>query len=734
MLGSLAAKSRVERENDDSGEMSDSDSDFGEAEVNESIPAPPPAAPPAPPAGDPSTVPPSPSPMLSTTPPPSTPVSDPAPPPAHDPKEPLPPSVAATRPALRGVYNAEERIWAGEWGMTELAFNPGGLLSTFHYRFNKAAEPEDLEDGRPKTLPEGVVDMYVTGFFYIDTTPVGSQVRLQPTKIPEKSVLMRFYRREEYTKTAMNVTFADDETLYVRGEGKNRYGSFTLEGTYDATTGQLDAYRAYLPAVRKARTPVGGSATGPLRELGELQASASSFQLSERKARSRFPAYRTIIEEGPESSSNRASTKHLRGLVNKVIEWDKGRIFINPVDPSVVLDYDKYVSKPMCLSVVRQKLQNGIYPSETEVVADVELVFTNAMLYNPKEHFVHSLAQDHLTRFRAELDKLRAKREHDRQTGKLPKKSSSSARSSNVLLGPDGRPLPLSAYIGPDSDDDRPGRADDDEDFTFDKSHSGHGRSSSSQRSRSRPRGSSKPRKKQKTASNANYVNPIHPERIASTAYAAKGGTIPGVPGYDARADSAEVLTLRARVTELEKQLDAMRVLHEAHLKSLMSATSTGGAAAPPPAAFTGRPASASRSSGFVANQSIDAVMPPSTLPVVASPKRVPSTGPKEIPVPFALPSSDSSLAPAAAPTTASAPPVKTEVGLTYDEKEKLTEDIGALGERNPDALEQILGIIQASAAAGALESGDEDEEMELDVDKLDTQTLRKLQAFVSAA
>jgi hypothetical protein len=67
-------------------------------------------------------------------------------------------------------------------------------------------------------------------------------------------------------------------------------------------------------------------------------------------------------------------------------EW--GEEFMHPVlelHPSITEDYLKVIATPMDLGTVEQRLVSGAYASPSALVADVNLVFDNAIVYNSGE-------------------------------------------------------------------------------------------------------------------------------------------------------------------------------------------------------------------------------------------------------------------------------------------------------------------------------------------------------------
>jgi hypothetical protein len=61
--------------------------------------------------------------------------------------------------------------------------------------------------------------------------------------------------------------------------------------------------------------------------------------------------------------------------------------------PTIAEGYLKVVSNPMDLGTVEQKLLSGAYASQEALVAEVNLVFDNAILYNSSEGEVSSVVQ-----------------------------------------------------------------------------------------------------------------------------------------------------------------------------------------------------------------------------------------------------------------------------------------------------------------------------------------------------
>ncbi|XP_022952549.1 transcription factor GTE7-like [Cucurbita moschata] len=88
-------------------------------------------------------------------------------------------------------------------------------------------------------------------------------------------------------------------------------------------------------------------------------------------------------------------------ILNKLMKQKYGLIFNKPVDVVGLGLHDYYdiIKRPMDLGTVKSKLTKNLYDSPLEFSEDVRLTFNNAMLYNPKGHEVHILAEQWLMKF-----------------------------------------------------------------------------------------------------------------------------------------------------------------------------------------------------------------------------------------------------------------------------------------------------------------------------------------------
>ena len=94
----------------------------------------------------------------------------------------------------------------------------------------------------------------------------------------------------------------------------------------------------------------------------------------------------------------------LRGLQSHQHGW----VFNSPVDPVELNlpDYFEVIKNPMDLGTVKKRVDNGLYRSITEVEADINLTFDNAMLYNPEGSVVWTMAKELKDKFIVDFAKL----------------------------------------------------------------------------------------------------------------------------------------------------------------------------------------------------------------------------------------------------------------------------------------------------------------------------------------
>lgn len=95
-------------------------------------------------------------------------------------------------------------------------------------------------------------------------------------------------------------------------------------------------------------------------------------------------------------------------LLDRIIAHPSSAPFRRPVNASALklTDYHKIVAKPMDLGTVHSRCVFGEYGTLRELVADVDLVFSNAKKFNPPGHMIHATAIELCSLFITELDRM----------------------------------------------------------------------------------------------------------------------------------------------------------------------------------------------------------------------------------------------------------------------------------------------------------------------------------------
>jgi hypothetical protein len=105
----------------------------------------------------------------------------------------------------------------------------------------------------------------------------------------------------------------------------------------------------------------------------------------------------------------RCPARHVAALLrDRIIAQPSAAPFRRPVNAAALKlkDYHSVISQPMDLGTVYSQCVLGEYRTLNCLVADVELVFSNAMAYNPKGHYVHTKAIEMEALFFSELNQV----------------------------------------------------------------------------------------------------------------------------------------------------------------------------------------------------------------------------------------------------------------------------------------------------------------------------------------
>ncbi|KAL9232227.1 hypothetical protein vseg_007360 [Gypsophila vaccaria] len=99
--------------------------------------------------------------------------------------------------------------------------------------------------------------------------------------------------------------------------------------------------------------------------------------------------------EGKRVKLDCISASRCQSILLKLMKHKFAKPFLNPVNPTEwgIPDYFDIVKHPMDLGTIKQKLHRNAYVNVEEFEADVRLTFSNAMLYNPSNNWVHQHAK-----------------------------------------------------------------------------------------------------------------------------------------------------------------------------------------------------------------------------------------------------------------------------------------------------------------------------------------------------
>ncbi|SPJ13114.1 bromodomain protein, putative [Plasmodium sp. DRC-Itaito] len=99
----------------------------------------------------------------------------------------------------------------------------------------------------------------------------------------------------------------------------------------------------------------------------------------------------------------------LTNLLNKLIAFDKKRIFLYPVNVQLVPDYLNVIKEPMDFTTMKHKLQNFKYKSFQEFEKDILLIINNCYTYNDPSTIYYKFAEDMETYYKKLNIKMQTK-------------------------------------------------------------------------------------------------------------------------------------------------------------------------------------------------------------------------------------------------------------------------------------------------------------------------------------
>lgn len=92
----------------------------------------------------------------------------------------------------------------------------------------------------------------------------------------------------------------------------------------------------------------------------------------------------TMADPTYHRSLSSSEKRFCSNTLNALMKHERSLAFLQPVDPVLlnIPDYFDIIKRPMDLSTIQRKLQNGEYHTVDDFCADVRLMFDNCHLYN----------------------------------------------------------------------------------------------------------------------------------------------------------------------------------------------------------------------------------------------------------------------------------------------------------------------------------------------------------------
>ncbi|RKP38764.1 Bromodomain-containing protein, partial [Dimargaris cristalligena] len=105
---------------------------------------------------------------------------------------------------------------------------------------------------------------------------------------------------------------------------------------------------------------------------------------------------------------SKEQTKYCQAIVRSMKRHRDAGPFLEPVDPVKlnIPDYTSIVKNPMDISTVEKKLTSGQYADVSRFISDVELIFANCVLYNGSESVIAKMAQSLERLFNNQVKKI----------------------------------------------------------------------------------------------------------------------------------------------------------------------------------------------------------------------------------------------------------------------------------------------------------------------------------------
>ncbi len=324
--------------------------------------------------------------------------------------------VNKSTPLLKGLLTRDKItgafVWEGEWGMDEEAFNKN-IISGFKYRSvsyilkdlskrrsPRASSSQSLSNSSGlvvanPSLNDRSVQPYKI-FFNGHFTLLAKSSHGKTTKHAERHI--ELILEPPHQDGSTSTISSDENNRYsVKGCGINIFGMFELRGHYDPDSGALVCHKAYTGRLNPSLTSE--RSKNPITGPGEIL------------------VYTLTADANPISlrppNSGQFTSKHVHfskilEIIQTLCKQDQASNWFSlPIDPIALnsLDYFEIVKRPMDLGTIKRQLEMHMYNNLNEVLDDIRLTFSNALLYNPRGSVVVKAATSMLENFEVLIKK-----------------------------------------------------------------------------------------------------------------------------------------------------------------------------------------------------------------------------------------------------------------------------------------------------------------------------------------
>jgi len=298
-------------------------------------------------------------------------------------------------------------VFQGKWAMREEDLSLPELSAPFRYErtglppsgkkkkqvpnisglssASQENEKNDEEESRVLAL-SGLF----AGFFEINATPT------QPaSKFTEKNVLI------EFIQCAKN-----KDNAIIRGTGTNKIGKYTINGELNQQTGEMTLYREYMPRrrtsvpqnrkSRDADSRTSDTRTNTVALSNYVETPMPPIAASHQASLSKDDSQCSRQGSQKVSESDKTMLLKLQNVLKELMDLDTLNFFSAPVDAKMLglLDYHDIITNPMDLGTIKTRVDKGEYRTALSMQKDMELTFSNALLYNARGSAVHKKASE----------------------------------------------------------------------------------------------------------------------------------------------------------------------------------------------------------------------------------------------------------------------------------------------------------------------------------------------------